>query len=44
VKAGKFVLVAHGTPDEVLRAKTLLDQTGLGGAALHLEPLPAGVA
>jgi len=37
VKNGKFVLVAHGTPDEVLQAKKILDETGAGGNTLHME-------
>jgi uncharacterized membrane protein len=36
VKSGKFVLVAHGTADEVSRAKKLLDQAGIGGSTLHM--------
>ena len=35
VKAGKFVLIAHGSPDKLSRAKTLLDQIGVG-STLHL--------
>jgi uncharacterized membrane protein len=37
VKTGKFVLVAHGTPDEVSRAKTLLDKSGIGSSTLHTD-------
>lgn len=44
VKSGKFVLVAHGSPDEVTRAKNILDQTGLGGTTLHMEAELAGAA
>jgi hypothetical protein len=43
LKAGKFLLLAHGTPEEATRAKKILDQTRLGPSALHLEPSPAAV-
>jgi uncharacterized membrane protein len=36
LKAGSFLLIAHGTPDQVTRAKQLLDQTGAGASTLHL--------
>jgi uncharacterized membrane protein len=36
LKAGKFVLVAHGTPDEVARAKTILAASGASQTQLHL--------
>jgi len=44
VKNGKFVLVAHGTSDEVSRAKNTLDQTAVGGSTLHMEAELAGAA
>ncbi len=44
VKSGKFVLVAHGTLDEVSRAKKLLDQAGIGGSTLHTGAQVAGAA
>jgi uncharacterized membrane protein len=37
VKANKYVLVAHGTTDEVLRAQHILDQTPGTVTNLHLE-------
>ena len=37
VKNGKLLLVAHGTPDEVKRAKDLLDQTEANSAMIHGE-------
>ncbi|MGD0463900.1 MAG: general stress protein [Tepidisphaeraceae bacterium] len=43
VKSGKFLLIAHGTPDEVSRAKKLLDQTEIAGSAMHIEaPVASG--
>jgi len=44
VKSGKLLLVAHGTPDEVSRAKQLLDQAGIGGTTLHMEAELASAA
>jgi uncharacterized membrane protein len=44
LKAGKFMLVVHGTPDEVTRAKKLLDQTGIGVSTLHMEAPVANAA
>src|SRR5208337_2777435 len=41
VKNGKLLLVAHGTPDEVERAKDLLDQTKANSTAVHGEQLAA---
>ena len=43
VKAGKFVLILHGTPEEVLRAKDRLDQTQAAEATIHTEPAGVGV-
>ncbi len=37
LKAGQFLLIAHGTPDEVTRAKKILDQTPGAASTLHLE-------
>jgi uncharacterized membrane protein len=39
VKNGKLLLVAHGTPQEVQRAKDLLDQTEANWTAVHGEQL-----
>jgi uncharacterized membrane protein len=43
-KNGKFILIAHGTADEVSRAKKTLDQAGLGESTLHTEESLAGAA
>ena len=37
VKNGKLLLVAHGTPDEVERAKEILHQTEATTTAIHAE-------
>ena len=42
VKNGKLLLVAHGTHDEVQRAKTLLKQTK-ATTTVHAEPATVGV-
>ena len=39
VKNGKLLLVAHGTSQEVERAKVLLDQTEANSTAAHCEQL-----
>jgi hypothetical protein len=46
LKANKFLLLAHGTSDELARAKDILDTTNHVGMDLHQEEklLPAGVA
>ena len=41
VKNGKLLLVAHGTPEEVARAKALLDQSEANSTAVHDEQLAA---
>jgi|SRR5579863_1898391 len=38
VKAGQFLLIAHGTPDEVARAKQVLDQGQPTESTVHAEP------
>ena len=43
VKAGKFLLILHGTPEEVERAKERLDNTQATEATVHAEPVTAGV-
>ncbi len=40
VKNGKLLLVAHGTPEEVERAKDLLDQTEANSTTVHGENWP----
>ena len=37
IQAGKFVLLAHGTPEEVKRAKSMLDITNHMGLTEHLS-------
>ena len=39
MKNGKLLLVAHGTADEVERAKDLLDQTEANSSTIHGEQL-----
>jgi uncharacterized membrane protein len=41
LKAGKFMLVAHGTPDEMHRAKAILATLGASETQLHLAEEPA---
>ena len=36
LKAGKFMLAVHGTPDEVTRAKAILSASGASHTRLHL--------
>jgi uncharacterized membrane protein len=43
VKAGKFLLILHGTPQEVERAKDCLDNTQATKTTVHAEPLAACV-
>jgi len=43
LKAGKFLLVVHGTPDEVSRARTILNNLGATETQLHLEDAPTAV-
>ena len=43
VKAGKFLLILHGTPEEVERAKDRLDNTQATETTVHAEPVTAGV-
>jgi uncharacterized membrane protein len=35
LKADKFLLIAHGTPEQVNQAKNILDRTSLAEAAVH---------
>jgi uncharacterized membrane protein len=39
VKAGKFLLILHGTPQEVEHAKDRLDDTQAAETAIHAEPV-----
>jgi uncharacterized membrane protein len=43
VKNGKLLLVAHGTADEVERARDLLYLTGVETATVHAEPAAVSV-
>jgi uncharacterized membrane protein len=43
VKNGSLLLVAHGTIDEVERAKDILHQAGVHTATVHAEPVAVGV-
>ena len=43
VKNGKLLLVAHGTADEVERARDILHQTGVETTTVHAEPAAVGV-
>ena len=40
LKAGKFMLVAHGTPAEVTHAKEILSSSGASETYLHLSDAP----
>jgi hypothetical protein len=35
LKADQFLLVAHGTPEQVQHTKSILDRTSLAEAAVH---------
>jgi uncharacterized membrane protein len=43
VKAGKFLLILHGMPQEVERAKDCLDNTEATETTVHAEPVAVGV-
>jgi uncharacterized membrane protein len=43
VKNGRLLLLAHGTADEVQRARDLLHQSGVKTTAIHAEPVAVGV-
>ena len=43
VKNGKLLLVAHGTADEVERARDLLHDTRANTTTVYAEPATAGV-
>jgi hypothetical protein len=40
LKAGKFMLVVHGTADDVIRAKELLANSGAAETRIHLTQAP----
>jgi uncharacterized membrane protein len=44
VKNGKLLLIAHGTADEVERARDLLHQTRAKSLTVHAEPAAVGVS
>ena len=41
IKTDKFVVIAHGTPDEVARAKSILEKTGAVRVTAHEALVPA---
>jgi uncharacterized membrane protein len=43
LKAGKFMLVVHGTPGEVTRAQTILSTSGASETQVHLNEAPVAV-
>ena len=43
VKAGKFLLILHGTPQEVEHAKDRLDNTEATETTVHAKPVAVGV-
>lgn len=43
VKNGKLLLMAHGTPEEVERARKILDQTHAGSTTVHAGQVAVGV-
>ena len=43
VKNGKLLLVAHGTAEDVERAREILHQTGAETTTVHAEPAAVGV-
>ena len=38
VKAGKYLLIAHGTPEDAKKAQQILGPTGAAEVTVHLEP------
>jgi hypothetical protein len=44
LKAGKFLLMVHGTPDEVIRAKEILSSSGASETQLHLADAPVAAS
>ena len=43
LRAGKFLLILHATPEEVERAKDRLDDTQAAETTIHAEPVAVGV-
>ncbi len=43
IKAGKFMMLVHGTPDEVTRAKSILTSSGASKIELNLAQRPVAV-
>ena len=43
IKAGKFMMLVHGTPDEVTRAKAILTTSGATKTELNLAQRPVAV-
>ena len=43
VKSGKLLLVAHGTPEEVERAKDILHETEAKTTTVHAKQVAVGV-
>ncbi len=43
IKAGKFMMLVHGTPDEVTRAKSILTTSGASKIELNLAQHPVAV-
>ena len=41
LKSDKFLIIAHGTADEVAKAKSILETTGAAQIAAHQAPLAA---
>ena len=44
VKNGRILLIAHGTTEDVERAKELLDETDATSATVHAEKVAVAVA
>jgi hypothetical protein len=45
IRAGKFLLISHGTDEAVIRARNILESTEAEGVDIHaLPPEPARVA
>ena len=42
IKAGKFMMLLHGTPEEVARAKTILSTSGASNIQLHASEVAVG--
>jgi uncharacterized membrane protein len=42
LKSGKFLLILHGTPEEVHRAKDRLDDTQATETTVHADPVAVG--